>query len=214
VIPPRRKRPASAPPQSGIVARARRKFLRAFPGGFRDETYLDWERDYKWRAHLRWQENLSKATFRRLIDRRQFDVVAKLASSIESRTNLLFSFEKMALPMRCAPQRARLRGLPVSGTMTHVQYEWDNGKAAENLRKHGVDFADAIAALEDANRLEEIDTRFTYGEERIQVIGSARDGVLFVVVTPRGEDSCRIISARRATRHEQDRYYAGDGEAW
>jgi uncharacterized DUF497 family protein len=39
-----------------------------------------------------------------------------------------------------------------------VQYEWDNGKAAENLRKHRVDFADAIAALEDANRLEEIDS--------------------------------------------------------
>ena len=38
-----------------------------------------------------------------------------------------------------------------------MQYEWDNAKAAENLRKHGVDFADAIAALEDANRLEEID---------------------------------------------------------
>jgi uncharacterized DUF497 family protein len=40
-----------------------------------------------------------------------------------------------------------------------VHYEWDNGKAAENLRKHGVDFADAIAALEDPNRLEEIDPR-------------------------------------------------------
>jgi hypothetical protein len=38
------------------------------------------------------------------------------------------------------------------------------GQAAENLRKHGVDFADAIAALEDANRLEEIDTRFEYSE--------------------------------------------------
>jgi len=47
-----------------------------------------------------------------------------------------------------------------------VQYEWDNGKAAENLRKHGVDFADAIAAVEDPNRLEEIDTRFEYSEER------------------------------------------------
>ena len=67
---PRRKRPASAPPPNRLIARARRKFLRAFPGGFRDETYLDWERDYKWQAHLRWQENLSKATFRRLIDRK------------------------------------------------------------------------------------------------------------------------------------------------
>ncbi len=107
-----------------------------------------------------------------------------------------------------------MRRLPVSGTITCVQYEWDNGKAAENLRKHGVDFVDAIAALEDANRLEEVDTRFEYGEERIQVIGMARGDVLFVIVTLRGEDSCRIISARKATRHEQDRYYAGDRETW
>ena len=108
----------------------------------------------------------------------------------------------------------RLPELPVSGTITRVQYEWDNGKAAENLRKHGVDFADAIAALEDTNRLEEIDTRFACGEERIQVIGMARSNVLFVIVTMPGEDSYRIISARKATRHEQDRYYAGDQEAW
>jgi len=93
-----------------------------------------------------------------------------------------------------------------------VQYEWDNGKAAENLRKHGVDFADAIAALEDLNRLEELDEQFVYDEERIQVIGMAQGDVLFVIVTLRGEDTCRIISARKATRHEQDRYYAGEPE--
>ncbi len=107
-----------------------------------------------------------------------------------------------------------MRRLPVSGTISYVQYEWDNGKAAENLRKHGVDFADAIAALEDASRLEEIDTRFEYSEERIQIIGMARGDILFVVVTLPGEDSCRIISARKATRHEQDRYYTGDSEIW
>jgi uncharacterized protein len=95
-----------------------------------------------------------------------------------------------------------------------VQCEWDNGKAANNLRKHSVDFADAIAALEDPNRLEEIDARFVYGEERIQVIGMARGDVLFVIVTQRSEDTCRIISARKATRHEQDRYYSGNREAW
>jgi uncharacterized DUF497 family protein len=98
--------------------------------------------------------------------------------------------------------------------MAHVRYEWDNGKAAENLGKHGVDFADAIAALEDPNRLEEVDTRFEYGEERVRVIGMARGDVLFVIVTLRDEDGCRIISARKATRHEQDRYYAGDRETW
>jgi uncharacterized protein len=95
-----------------------------------------------------------------------------------------------------------------------VQYEWDDGKAAENLHKHGVDFADAIAAVEDPNRLEEIDDRFVYGEERVHVIGMAHNKVLFVVVTLPGEDTCRIISTRKATRHEQDRYYAGDRETW
>jgi len=78
-----------------------------------------------------------------------------------------------------------------------------------------VDFADALAALEDSNHAEEIDTSFVYGEERTQVIGMAHGDVLFVIVTPlRSEDVCRIISARRATRHEPDRYYAGDRETW
>jgi len=95
-----------------------------------------------------------------------------------------------------------------------VDYEWDNSKAVENLHKHGVDFVDAIAALEDPNRLEEIDTRFVYGEERLRIIGMTHEEVLFVVVTLPAEDRCRIISARKATRHEQDRYYAGDGETW
>jgi uncharacterized protein len=107
-----------------------------------------------------------------------------------------------------------LARLPVSGTIHCVQYEWDTGKATANLRKHGADFVDAIAALEDAHRLEEIDARFTYDEERIQVIGMAHGKTLFVVVTLPGEDTCGIISARKATRHEQDRYYAGDRETW
>jgi uncharacterized DUF497 family protein len=95
-----------------------------------------------------------------------------------------------------------------------MQYEWDNRKAAMNLRKHGVDFADAIGALEDPNRLEEVDARFVYDEERVQVVGMTRSKVLFVIVTLPDEDTCRIISARKATRHEQDRYYAGNREAW
>ena len=95
-----------------------------------------------------------------------------------------------------------------------MDYEWDATKADENLHKHGIDLADSIAALEDPNRLEELDSRFEYGEERIRVIGMAVGNVLFVVVTLRDERTCRIISARRATRHEQDRYHAGDREAW
>ena len=77
--------------------RARRKFLRHFPGGFRDETYLDWERGYKWDAHRRWEAALTEPAFERLIEAGKFEEIAATAIRIESRTNLLFSFEKMAL---------------------------------------------------------------------------------------------------------------------
>ena len=77
--------------------RCRRKFLRYFPGGFRDETYIDWERGYKWNAHLEWEKRLGEAEFRRLLRAREFDEIAKRAVGLEARTNLLFSFEKMAL---------------------------------------------------------------------------------------------------------------------
>lgn len=77
--------------------RCRRKFLRFFPGGFADETYFDWERGYKWTAHEQWLEHLGKTEFRRLLAAENFSEVAARAVRIESRTNLLFSFEKMAL---------------------------------------------------------------------------------------------------------------------
>ncbi|MBI2570278.1 MAG: BrnT family toxin [Candidatus Schekmanbacteria bacterium] len=93
-----------------------------------------------------------------------------------------------------------------------MYYEWDNAKAAANRHKHGVDFSDAIPALEDPDRLEEIDDRFECNEARDRVIGMASGGILFVVTTMRGGDICRVISARRATRYEQDRYYKDDRE--
>jgi hypothetical protein len=71
----------------------RKKFLRFFPGGFKDETYLDWERNYKANAHEQWTEQLPKSAFKKL----DASEVAARAVRIESRTNLLFSFEKMAL---------------------------------------------------------------------------------------------------------------------
>ena len=77
--------------------RCRRKFLRYFPGGFRDRTYIDWERGYKWNAHLRWQEELGDAAFQQLLRAEDYAGIAARAVKIESRTNLLFSFEKMAL---------------------------------------------------------------------------------------------------------------------
>lgn len=111
----------------------------------------------------------------------------------------------------------KLSSLAVSTDIRYlplVRYEWDDRKAALNFRKHDVDFEDAIVALEDPNRVEEVDTRFVYDEERIQIIGMAHSRVLFVIVMLPGEDACRIISARKATRHEQDRYYASNHETW
>ncbi len=77
--------------------RCRRKFLRFFPGGFYDETYIDWERGYKWAAHEQWNEAFNQGAFRSLLKKQEFAEIAARAVRIESRTNLLFSFEKMAL---------------------------------------------------------------------------------------------------------------------
>lgn len=98
--------------------------------------------------------------------------------------------------------------------MNDIKYEWDLEKAIANRQKHHIDFADAVDALEDPNRLEEIDDRFDYGEDRMRVLGMAYNRVLFVVTTTRGDNICRIISARRATRDEQTRYFTGDRDEW
>src|SRR5580658_1747235 len=89
-------RSIKAAPLPGL-RNARRKFYSAFPDGFRDETYLAWERDYKWNAHSRWQEKLAPPQYSRLLKKGAYREIAKTALTIESRTNLLFSFEKMAV---------------------------------------------------------------------------------------------------------------------
>jgi hypothetical protein len=75
----------------------RRKFLKFFPEGFRDEKYREWEREYKWTAHERWADQLDAASMGVMMQRGEYARVARTAVAIESRTNLLFSFEKMAL---------------------------------------------------------------------------------------------------------------------
>ena len=87
----------SARDETTSARRCRRKFLRFFPGGFRDETYLEWERNYKWNAHVQWEAVLNRREFAALLRANEFQTIAAHAVRIESRTNLLFSFEKMAL---------------------------------------------------------------------------------------------------------------------
>jgi hypothetical protein len=81
------------------LTRCRRRFLKFFPGGFADATYLDWERDYKWATHQRWQAALGRAEFRRLLQAGDVREIATRAIRVEqqSRHSMIFSFEKMAL---------------------------------------------------------------------------------------------------------------------
>ena len=89
----------TAPRTAKGAQRCRRKFLRQFPRGFRDHTYLDWERDYKWEAHQRWEGALNRRDFRALLQDGAFAEIAGRAVRVEQRTrhSMLFSFEKMAL---------------------------------------------------------------------------------------------------------------------
>jgi hypothetical protein len=77
--------------------RCRRKFLGYFEHGFRDSIYVDWERGYKEEAHARWNELLHPRELRSLLGAGKYREVARRAVAIEARTNLLFSFEKMAI---------------------------------------------------------------------------------------------------------------------
>jgi hypothetical protein len=107
--------------------RCRRKFLRFFPGGFNDETYIAWEREYKWTAHLRWTELLGRAEMRSLMDDGEHAEIARRAVTIEARTNLLFSFEKMALRDAVrTPQGARI--------FAEGLYELLHGRASNEKR--------------------------------------------------------------------------------
>ena len=77
--------------------RCRKKFLRNFRDGFYGEKYISWERDYKLNAHKEWKSLLNKKEFEDLLEQEKFSDIALRAVKIETRTNLLFSFEKMAL---------------------------------------------------------------------------------------------------------------------
>lgn len=84
---------------SSRPGKCRRKFLKVFPNGFHDQTYLDWERDYKWATHKRWVSALGRPEFERLLSAGEYHEVAARAIRIEqqSRHSMIFSFEKMAL---------------------------------------------------------------------------------------------------------------------
>ncbi len=86
-----------------------------------------------------------------------------------------------------------------------VSFEWDARKADANLRKHGVDFADAALALEDEHAITVPDAA-SASEERFITLGMDPLGRVLVVVYTWRSETIRLISARKATRREARQY--------
>ncbi|MBI3826332.1 MAG: BrnT family toxin [Candidatus Rokubacteria bacterium] len=86
-----------------------------------------------------------------------------------------------------------------------MEFEWDPGKAATNLRKHGVDFADAGTVLHDEQAIT-IHDDSADDEARFVTLGMDALGRTLVVVYTWRDERPRLISARRATRSERRQY--------
>ncbi len=83
---------------------------------------------------------------------------------------------------------------------------WDEPKRLENIRKHKIDLAD-LEPLFDYPMVTVEDSRESYGELRLQSLGMWQGRVVFLVWTPRGEDTAHLISCPYADRQETDDYF-------
>ena len=86
-----------------------------------------------------------------------------------------------------------------------MKFKWDEAKRQSNMHKHGVDFAD-LAALFDGITVTIPDDRIDYGEERFVTLGML-NGIVLAIVHTETDTVIRIISARKATRHEEKNYF-------
>lgn len=88
--------------------------------------------------------------------------------------------------------------------VTGIVLEWNDDKNEININKHGISFLTAAYVFADENRVELYDEAHSIYEERYAVIGCVGK-LLFVVYTERGE-VIRLISARIATKEEEEIY--------
>jgi uncharacterized protein len=86
-----------------------------------------------------------------------------------------------------------------------MEFEWDWAKSEACFNERGFDFAYAVRAFLDPQRLVREDDRWEYGESRYQLLGAIEHRVFFVAYTMRGQ-TVRIISARKANRREVGDY--------
>jgi uncharacterized DUF497 family protein len=91
-----------------------------------------------------------------------------------------------------------------------MEFKWNEEKNRINKEKHGISFEEASAVFNDPMHLAFIDERFEYGEERWITIGQVRSEMFIVAahtyMDVDGNETIRIISARRATRKERRQY--------
>jgi uncharacterized protein len=92
--------------------------------------------------------------------------------------------------------------------MHNDEFEWEDRKATANLKKHGIDFFDAIKVFDDVFAAENADSASSKEETRFLITGMVNGQLITVVYTERGQ-RIRLISARKATKHEQRNYYEG-----
>jgi uncharacterized DUF497 family protein len=92
-----------------------------------------------------------------------------------------------------------------------MTYEWDKAKNSSNFAKHGLDFADAEQVL-TGPCVTFVDSRFDYGEVRLITLGLLAGRAVVIAHAPRGEDTTRIISMRKANQREQKIYQKRLGE--
>ncbi len=86
-----------------------------------------------------------------------------------------------------------------------MNFEWDEAKSVVCLQERGFDFAYAARAFFDFKRVIHTDTRYSYGEDRYQLMGCIEQRLFFVTYTQR-HDVTRIISARKANQREVRQY--------
>jgi uncharacterized DUF497 family protein len=89
-----------------------------------------------------------------------------------------------------------------------VEFEWDENKAIANLRKHRVDFADAVRVFRDIGATHVLDDAMDYDEDRFKATGLVNNQVLVVIYVERS-DWIRLISARKATKREETDHLGG-----
>jgi len=85
-----------------------------------------------------------------------------------------------------------------------VNFEWDEAKNRQNLRKHGLDFNNAWEIFEGPLRIN-LDSRTDYGEDRWTGIGLLGNRIV-VVTYIQLEETVRIISLRKAAKHERKKF--------